>query len=82
MKLRPKTIEVGPLAAIIDGTKIYRVVAQGENELVLLSADSDAEDRILQRSELARRKDDGTLQVVEGYFQHYLSRQKWMPFGE
>ena len=67
MKLRPKTIEIGPLA-IIDGTRIYRVVAQGDTDLILVSVDSDAEDRNLQRSELAQRKDDGTLQVVEGYF--------------
>lgn len=68
MRIRPQYIEVGPLAAIIDGTRIYRVVAQSEADLVLVSVDSDAEDRVLSRNELALRKQDGTLMVEEGYF--------------
>lgn len=64
MKLRPRIREVGPLAAIFEGSTIYRIIAQDEHNLVLSAVGDDAENRVLPRAVL----DEGDFIIEEGYF--------------
>ncbi|WP_157959848.1 Mu transposase C-terminal domain-containing protein [Devosia submarina] len=70
MKLRNTTprIEPGPLAAVIDGSCIYKVLVRDESEFVLVTLDGDADERTMSRTEMDHGVRDGKLLVEEGYF--------------